>query len=451
MIQPERIEPLNSESTRSGDYILYWMQASQRMAYNHALAYAIEQANRLGRPLVVGFGLTADYLGATARHYTFMLEGLRELAGTLKDRGMELVVRLGPPPSVIADLAQAACLVVVDRGYLRLQKRWRQEAARRLGCPLIQVESDCIVPVETASPKEDYAAATLRPKIHRLLPRFLVPMRMPRLKKDSLGLALGGLDLEDVPALVRSLKVDESVGPVAGFAGGESQAQKRLRQFIKTKLDDYDAARNDPTLDGQSDLSPYLHFGQISPLEVALEVQKTASPGQEAFLEELIVRRELSLNFVYYNPHYDTFKSLPAWAARTLRFHQKDKRAYQYSLAELRQAQTHDPYWNAAQREMMLTGKMHGYMRMYWGKKILEWSRSPAQAWQIAVTLNDTYELDGRDPNGYAGIAWCFGKHDRPWARRPIFGQVRYMNDAGLRRKFDIEGYVRAIPQLPKA
>ncbi len=197
-------------------------------------------------------------------------------------------------------------------------------------------------------------------------------------------------------------------------------------------------------------MSPYLHFGQISPLYLALKVLETSSAGKDAYLEELIVRRELSHNFVFFNDKYDTFKSLPPWAMRTLNFHRRDKREYIYSLEQFEKAQTHDPYWNAAQQEMVITGKMHGYMRMYWGKKILEWSKNPRTGFKIALYLNNKYELDGRDPNAFAGVAWCFGKHDRAWSERKVFGKIRYMNAAGLKRKFDIEAYVNKIQSLEK-
>ncbi len=190
-------------------------------------------------------------------------------------------------------------------------------------------------------------------------------------------------------------------------------------------------------------MSPYLHFGQISPLYVAIQISQHRSPGKEAFLEELIVRRELSMNFVHYNQNYDSFTGIPDWAKHTLDEHRQDPRKYMYSLEQLEQAQTHDPYWNAAQREMVITGKMHGYMRMYWGKKILEWTTKPEEAFSIALYLNNKYELDGRDPNSFTGVAWCLGKHDRPWGRRPIFGNIRYMSAEGLKRKFNANKYAQ--------
>jgi len=234
------------------------------------------------------------------------------------------------------------------------------------------------------------------------------------------------------------------------FKGGVSEAKKRLEKFIENKLQDYPKLRNDPTVDYQSNLSPYLHFGQISPIHIASEIlsAKSATEAKEAYLEELILRRELAANYVQYNNDYDAFKGLPEWAKRSLHNHTKDPRKYLYNLEELENAQTHDPYWNAAQNEMRLTGKMHGYMRMYWGKKIIEWTATPEIAFKTALQLNNKYELDGRDPNGFAGVSWCFGKHDRPWGERPIFGNVRYMNDNGLRRKFDADKYVENVKHL---
>jgi len=310
------------------------------------------------------------------------------------------------------------------------------------------VETNLIVPVEVASSKEDYSAGTFRPKINRQLDRFLVKLRPRKLKVGSLNLKFDSLPLDNVDKVVSKLGLDRNVGKVSHFTGGTSRAKRRLNKFLKNKLDDYVRDSRDPNLDCISHMSPYLHFGQISPLYVALEVLKTSSPGKEAFLEQLIVRRELSHNFVYYNSSYDSFKSLPPWTKRTLNYHRRDKKEYVYSLEQLEAAQTHDIYWNAAQQEMVLTGKMHNYMRMYWGKKIIEWTRSPQTAFKIALYLNNKYELDGRDANGFAGVAWCFGKHDRPWAERPIFGMVRYMNSDGLKRKFDADMYVKRIEGL---
>jgi deoxyribodipyrimidine photo-lyase len=448
MIQPDRIRMLNAREARDGRYVLYWMQASCRAEYNHALEYAIRRANGLGKPVLACFGLTADFPEANARHYTFLLEGLREARRGLERRGIPLLVRRGAPDAVAAELAREACLVVTDRGYLRIQREWRARAAARISCALVQVESDVVVPVETASPKEAYSAATLRPRIQARLSEFLVPVREIALRSRCPVEVPDSIDLGDIEAVVRSLKVERSVGPVDRFQGGARRASKLLDVFLTHKLRNYHVDRNDPSTQGQSDLSPYLHFGHISPLQIALALKNRRGHGVAAFLEELIVRRELSMNFTHYNDEYDRYEGLPSWCRATLSAHARDPRPYRYSQEELEAARTHDAYWNAAQTEMVQTGKMHGYMRMYWGKKILEWLESPEDAFHTALRLNNRYELDGRDPNGFAGVAWCFGKHDRPWAERPVFGMVRYMNAKGLERKFDIKAYVRRIESL---
>ncbi|MGE3806756.1 MAG: deoxyribodipyrimidine photo-lyase [Gemmataceae bacterium] len=452
MIQPERIQLLNDcPVNAAGDFVLYWMQQSQRAECNHALEHAIERANDLDLPVVVLFGITDSYPEANARHYLFMLEGLRDAARALRQRGIQLVLRKQAPEQAAVELGQRAALVVVDRGYLRLQRHWRDHAADELRCPLIQVESDVVVPVEVASDKEEYAAATLRPKIHRHLKRFLVPLAKRRVHKRSRKLELPGLELDDPAGLLSTMQVDRSVAPVETFQGGTSEARRRLTSFLRGKLARYAERRNEPAGQNVSDLSPYLHFGQIAPLEVALKIKKSKADkaSKESFLEELIVRRELSMNFVYYNQQYDEYDCLPEWARKTLDAHRDDPREYAYGLEDWEQARTHDDYWNAAQREMVATGKMHNYMRMYWGKKILEWTAEPEEAFRIALYLNNKYELDGRDANSFAGVAWCFGKHDRPWAERAIFGLVRYMNAAGLERKFDMAAYLERVNSLP--
>ncbi len=451
-VQHERIKPLNDRAVAPGGFVLYWMQAAQRAECNHALEYAIERANALALPVLVYFGLTERYPEANERHYRFMLEGLADARGALEKRGIKLVVRAVPSPEKGAvELSKDAALVVVDRDYLRHTRAWRAAAARRMECPLIQVETNVVVPVEEASPREEYAAATIRPKIMEKLDRFMTPPRTRTPRRDSLGLRIPSLDVSDAGGVLARLKIDRSVGGVEIPRGGTSEAKKRLRAFVATKLSRFADSRNDPNADALSGMSPYLHFGQISPLSVALEVAKKGGPGSKEYLEELVVRRELSMNFVFYNERYDTFEGLPDWARKTLRERAKDRREYVYDEEAFENARTHDPYWNAAQDEMRVTGTMHGYMRMYWGKKILEWSRAPEEGYRIALALNNRYELDGRDPNGYAGVAWCFGKHDRPWQRRAVFGMVRYMNANGLRRKFDADAYVERVARLTSA
>ena len=425
-----------------GAFVLYWMQASQRARCNHALEYAIEQANELGLPVGVLFCLIDDYPEANQRHYAFMLEGLKETIKSLNERRIPTLVIKGPPAIHVPRLAQRAAVVVTDRGYLRHQREWRAQVAERLACPLVQVESDAVVPVETASPKAEYAAATLRPKLGRVLPGYLTPLRQREQAAPPLQFDEEGVRLDDVDAVLADLHVDQTVGRAPDIRGGADEAERRLEVFLDTKLDDYARLRSDPALDCSSGLSPYLHFGQISPLHVALEARSRGGPGADAFLEEFIVRRELSLNYVQYNPQYDSLDGLPRWARETLAAHASDPRPYIYDLETLERAATHDPYWNAAQLEMVRSGTMHNYMRMYWGKKLLEWSAAPAEAFTRARYLNNRWQLDGRDPNSYAGVAWCFGMHDRPWQERPVFGTVRYMNAAGLKRKSHMRDYV---------
>jgi deoxyribodipyrimidine photo-lyase len=448
MIQEQRIRALNDASIRKGDYVLYWMQQSQRAECNHALEYAIERANGLKLPVIVFFGITGSFPEANARHLAFMLRGLRRTGEDLARRGILFAPRVVSPERGAVEMAKRAALAVTDRGYLRVQREWRVAAAGRVSCPLIQVESDVVVPVETASPKEEYTAGTFRPKLSRLLYAYLKPLKKRRVAFPSLDMTMNRDDIADIDAVVRRVRADRSVAAVSGFRGGTGEAKALLKRFIANRLDRFDDLRNDPGADWLSGMSPYLHFGQISPLQVALAALASGSAAAGRFIEELVVRRELAMNFVHYNPHYDRYECLPDWAKATLRKHARDRREYVYSRDGLERGETHDRYWNAAQRELAVAGKMHGYMRMYWGKKILEWSRSPEEAYGTALYLNNKYSVDGRDPNGFAGVAWCFGKHDRAWPERAVFGKVRFMNDRGLERKFDMDTYCARVDGL---
>jgi deoxyribodipyrimidine photo-lyase len=452
VIHDSRIRLLNDEDAREGTYVLYWMQQSQRSGFNHALVYAAAEANERGLPVVVGFGLTDDYPEANARHYAFMLEGLRDVARELRDRRIRLVVRRGSPDDVALKLARGAALVVCDRGYLRHQREWRECVARKAKCKVVEVESDVVVPVEVASPKEQIGARTLRPRIQRVQDAFLRDFPEERVETSPRSIDIeSDVDPYDPEGTLERLRIDRSVPPVKRFRGGSVEGRRRLEAFVRGGIKGYADGRNEPGDWHTSLLSPYLHFGQISPLEVALAARGARHAGSDdraAFLEELVVRRELSVNFVRYNERYDSYRCLPGWARRTLDEHLDDERPVVYTKKKLETARTHDPYWNAAMREMVHTGFMHNYMRMYWGKKILEWSRTPRTAYRTALYLNNKYFLDGRDPNSFAGVAWCFGLHDRGWTERPIFGKVRYMNDRGLERKFDIDRYVRRVDEL---
>ncbi len=450
MIQDERIKFLNDKEILHNQYVVYWMQSSQRFEYNHALQYAIRKANELEKPLIVYFGVTDSFPEANERHYKFMLEGLSEVFSELKKRNIRMLIELSSPEKGALEISRSAALVVVDRGYLRLEREWRTDLADNAACSVIQIETDVIVPVEAASDKEEYSAATLRSKLIKILDKFTCELVESEISLSSLDseLSFDEFNIDDIDQALERLDIDRSVDPVDGFIGGNSKAKSLLDAFIENKLSQYSQLKNEPGLDYSSNLSPYLHFGQISPLYIYRRFLEVEHENKEDFLEELVVRRELSMNFVYYNDKYDIFHSLHLWAQATLSEHLNDKREYLYTLEELENAKTHDPYWNAAQQEMFVTGKMHGYMRMYWGKKILEWSETPEEAFSRALLLNNKYNLDGRDPNGFTGVAWCFGKHDRGWKERAIFGKVRYMNANGLERKFDMQKYLEKIENL---
>jgi deoxyribodipyrimidine photo-lyase len=437
MIQKERIKKLNEKKFQYNKYIVYWMQQSQRTDYNHALEFSIYQSNKYKKPLMVYFGLTTNFPDANLRHYNFMLEGLREVKNSLENRGIRFLLKQISPDVGACDISKDACILVVDRGYLKIQRLWRKNVAEKIKCPLIQIESGVVVPVEVTSDKDEYSAWTIRNKINKNLNEYLKTVDNEKYNQGYVEDDYDSIDFKDIC----KNNFDISVKPVKKYIGGTSQALKHLNLFLSEKIDTYSKKRNNPNLNHISNMSPYLHFGQISPLQIAMLVLKNKSPGNESYLEELIIRRELSINNVYYNPRYYNFNGLPDWAKKSLKKHEQDKRKYIYSLEELEKAETHDPYWNAAQKQMIKEGKMHGYMRMYWGKKIIEWTDKPEDAFNMAIYLNNKYEIDGRDPNAYTGVAWCFGKHDRPWRERPIFGNIRYMNENGLKRKFNIEKY----------
>jgi deoxyribodipyrimidine photo-lyase len=450
MLSENKIHNLNQNSIKNQRSVLYWMQSSHRTENNLSLNYAISKANHLNKPLLVYFGLTTSYPEANMRSLNFMLQGLQEVQQNLTETGIKFIIKKTHPPTGVLELSKNACLTIVDQGYLHHLRQWYTQAAQNIKCPLIQIEDNTIVPVSAASPKEEYSAATLRPKIEKTHTPILNQTKQPKLNNQSLDMDLETLNLHNPPSIINDPTIDSSATPTPYFHGGTNQATKHLTNFIIQKLPDYPTSRNDPTTDGLSNMSPYLHFGQISPTQIANAITNSNAPtaSKDAYLEELIIRRELAINYTYYNPNYDTYQGLPNWTKKTLQIHQTDQKPYLYTTHELENAKTHDPYWNAAQTQMLKTGKMHSYMRMYWGKKILEWTKTPQEAFQTALTLNNKYELDGRDPNSYAGVAWCFGKHDRPWKERPIFGMVRYMNQNGLKRKFDADKYAQSIQTL---
>ncbi len=458
-IEDERIAVLNDDEPAEGDYVLYWMQQSQRAQQNPALEWAVQTANERGEPVVVGFGLWSDYPESNARHKRFLLQGLRDVRDDLAERGIGFVVQCGEPVEVALTLSPSASVVVCDRGYLRHQRAWRDRLADEAGRQVVQVEGDVVVPVETVSDKREYAARTIRPKIHKHLERFVVDFESTEVKhrwggETTPGDAMDLSQLDDPDAVLASLNLDTSVPPNPQFVGGSKEAYRLWDEFVHHQLKRYDEHRNQPQTDDVSHMSKYLHYGQISPVHLAYSLHHTryGNPeDRESYIEEVVVRRELTHNFCEYCKDYDAFSCLPDWSRKTLEKHKDDEREHVYTAEELEQSQTHDPYWNAAMKEMRVTGYMHNYMRMYWGKKIMEWTNTPGYAYRVMLELNNKYFIDGRDPNSYANVAWCFGNHDRPWTERPIFGTTRYMNANGLKRKCDPEAYVEKVDRLADA
>ncbi|MGQ9474262.1 MAG: deoxyribodipyrimidine photo-lyase, partial [Candidatus Caldatribacteriaceae bacterium] len=399
----------------------------------------------------VYFALTEHFPEANQRHYLFLLEGLKETKEKLAQRGIKMVVEHAYPPEGVVSAARNALILVTDQGYLRIQKQWYKEVARQIPCSFWQVETNVVVPVKVASSHEEYGAYTIRPKIKRKLPYYLIPLSEEKVHHSSLYFPPfpGELDISSPEKVLSLLPLDRSVSLLPN-KGGTDRAKEKLQEFIDQKLLYYPKEHSDPSKETLSGMSAYLHFGQISPLFIVWEIMKTPIPetAKEAYLEELIIRRELAMNFVYYNPYYDSFLGLPSWARETLKKHQKDPRKYRYQLEDFENAQTHDPLWNAAQKELILSGTIHGYVRMYWGKKVLEWSTDPEEAFTHLLYLNNKYALDGRDPNSFAGIAWCFGKHDRAFGERPIFGKVRYFGKGAMRTKSIEQSYLKRIERM---
>jgi deoxyribodipyrimidine photo-lyase len=427
-----------------GACIVYWMQRAQRAADNPALDVAIAAGNALGKPVVVFMGLHPFVERANLRHYQFMFDGLADIADGLSRRSVGFVLRSFPDHRILRFVDDVrAAMVVGDENPLRQIEGWHGTVAARLRVPFWTVDADVVVPSALLL-KEQYAARTIRPRIHARLAEFLVVPRPTRARVEWRP-ARGLRSLLPSPALLERFPCDRDVAPVADLRGGTAEGRRRLRTFLRQRLPRYDERRNHPDEDGTSRLSPYLHFGQLGPREVALAVRDSGAPqaSVDAFLEQLIVRRELAVNFVTFNPRYDSLDGCEPWALETLNRHRRDRRPVVYGEAQLEAAATHDALWNAAQRQMVETGWMHGYVRMYWAKKILEWSRSPEEAFDLAIVLNDRYLVDGRDPNGYANIAWAIGgKHDRPWPERPVSGTIRWMSFASTSKKFDAKRYI---------
>jgi len=448
-IGSRRIKQLNRVHLQEGP-VVYWMSRDQRASDNWALLYASELALKNKAALGVAFCLQRGFLGAAFRQYEFMLAGLEQVEKTLTRYNIPIFLLTGDPVVVLPDFIRRKKIkaIIADFSPLKICRKWRNDIAEIIPVPFYEVDAHNIVPVWESSPKLEYGAYTIRPKINRLLPQYLEDFPSLRKHKYPWPNDIKRIDWQKAHKFV---KADTAPMPIDWLKSGEKNAINVMYDFFEKGLRNYIDKRNDPAQAAQSNLSPYLHFGQLSAQRVAFEARRYDNDikSQEVFLDELIIRRELADNFCYYNNNYDNYEGFPEWAKKTFEFHLYDKREYIYSTDELERGLTHDPLWNAAEMEMIYTGKMHGFMRMYWAKKILEWSETPQEALATAIYLNDKYELDGRDPNGYAGIAWSIGGvHDRAWPERPIFGKIRYMNYAGCLRKFAVNAYIDKIKKI---
>ena len=440
----------------AGKCVLYWMQRSQRGTDNHAVDVAVALANTLKLPLVVYFAGISNFPSANLRHYRFLNQGLPDLESDLAARNISFIFRRAPHEShtkLIADVQPA--IVVGDENPMRVPESWRASLAKDISVPFWTVDADCIVP-QKLFPSVQFAAYTMRPKLYRLLPEYLTTFDNPSADhawKRPRSFHADSVH-EDMTAGWKDF--DRSVPPVEAWQGGAHAALARLQLFVKEILPRYELTRNQPDVDGTSCLSPWLHYGHIGAQTIALAVDEAAAKNpslksaRDSFFNELIAWRELCINFTRTNPNYDNEQCAEPWAVKTIAEHARDEREHVYSLDQLEHAQTYDDLWNAAQTQMVRHGWMHNYLRMYWAKKILEWSPDNTTAFKHTVYLNDKYFLDGRDPGGYAGVAWAIvGKFDRAWNQHPVFGKIRYMSGASTGRKFNSKKYIAQMNALP--
>jgi len=454
-VSPQRIRQLNSNEVRpQREYVLYWSQMNRRVDSNHALLYAAELANKHGLPVLVYEALTYNYEYANDRLHTFVLEAVPETTKRLEKAGIGYVFYLrrskSDPNDVLYTLAKNAAAIVTDDYPVFIARVHNAAVPARVDVAYYAVDSSCIVPMSEI-PHRQYGAYTIRPRIHRLLPTYLTaaePLRVKRRFRGAIPPFHTDVKADKIRELVASCKIDHTIAPASEFHGGAAAAEKLLENFLEHKLRRYATGRNEPSKDATSHMSPYLHFGQISSLEIALRVSAYAKQHKlmaDEYLEELIVRRELAFNYARFVEDPGDLKNLPDWCQLNMQRHAKDKRDPVYSPEQFERAETHDELWNACQKEMLQRGKIHGYYRMYWGKKVIEWSETYEEAARTMIDIHGRYALDGRDPNTYTNIFWCFGLHDRPWPERPIFGTMRFMSLDGMKRKTDTQAYIDEI------
>ena len=441
IVRPGEIVP------RDGGCVLLWVQRAQRASGNHAANVAIELGNELRLPVVAAFCLVDDYPRASYRAYRFMAEGLAELPAGFAARGAGWTLRMGDPAEVIPQLAREgrAVAVISDLAPTRPERRWKESVAGLLDVPMALVDADVVIPT-ALTPNLEWAPRTIRPKLQRHYERFIAPIPEP-----AAAVISDVCETPDPIALIDQLQIDRSVPPSPTLHGGQAAARARLDRFLEDNLHNYDVDRNRAHLDRSSRLSPWLHYGQISPVEIAWRAQEEADEGKRAgldmYLDELIVQRELAINFALHEPNYDRYEGLPDWGRKTLDAHRHDPRPHDYSLEQLEAGATHDRLWNAAQRQLIHEGYLPNRLRMYWAKQLPYWTRSPEEAFEIAMTLNDRYFVDGRDAAGYAGIAWSIGgRHDRPFPpNKPVLGLVRPMGMGAMKRTMDVDAYISTI------
>ncbi|NIM04260.1 MAG: deoxyribodipyrimidine photolyase [Armatimonadetes bacterium] len=449
----QRVTHLNRNPVNNrGRCVIYWMEAAQRAKDNLALIYAIEQANLLLKPLICYFGVDESLPTSSARLFSFMLSGIEETAAALEAKGIPFVSRLESPADGIQRLEMEIdpCLVVVDEASIHYGRQIRRKAASRFSVPLIEVDSEPVIPLR-AWPGEMKNAAAMRTRATSLWRQHLQESPLAKLKMSGRRLRVPRrIELNDTEAmdLVTSLKLRADVAPSPILKGGIKAAEKQLKAFINKRLPAYANDCEQPGVEGTSGLSPYLRFGQIWAGRIALEVKKAkgSAAAKKAFLEKLLLERELAMNFCLHNPEHHSPAVMADWARQTLDAHRKDPRPFIYSREELETASTHDSLWNAAQQELLVIGRIHPALRSLWAKKILEWSASPEEAWETAVYLNDKYALDGCDASGYFNIARCLGGvSEKPRKERPVFGRLPYLASDRLMKKIDFRSYMARI------